>query len=86
MNYEKYIELGFERTDMNDSIEFKQTGYYGFSLEKKLGKKMSIIVNSGELDSPRMYIKRNNSDTYHIIIISEDCCLDLCINYQKKGL
>jgi hypothetical protein len=25
MDYKKYIELGFTRTDMNDQVEFNQT-------------------------------------------------------------
>jgi hypothetical protein len=29
MYYQEYIDLEFERTDINDSVEFRQTGYYG---------------------------------------------------------
>lgn len=35
MIYKEYINLGFERNDMNDNIVFMKTGYYGYSLEKK---------------------------------------------------
>lgn len=83
MDYKKYIELGFIRTDMNDNVEFAQTGFYGFTLEKKLGKKMMIGVSSGELTKPLLYIQKKGKDTHHILPISEECCLDLCENFKK---
>lgn len=78
MTYQKYIDLGFKRTDMNDSVEFKQTGYYGFALEKQINKKQMVCVGSGELDNPKLYIKKRNSQTYHIIPISTEAVIDLC--------
>ena len=75
--YKKYIDLGFKRTDMNDTVEFKSTGYYGFCLEKKVNKKMMICVCAGELDKPSLYIKKSHSDTYHIIKITFECVEDL---------
>jgi hypothetical protein len=36
MKYKEYINLGFKRTDMSCSVEFEETGYYGFALTKKL--------------------------------------------------
>ena len=77
MEYQKYIDLGFERTDMSCQVEFKQTGYYGFSLEKKLNDKIMVCVTSGELDKPKLYIKKRNSETYHIIPISTEAVIDL---------
>lgn len=77
MTYQKYIDLGFKRTDMNDSVEFKQTGYCGFALEKVINKKQMVCVVSGELDNPKLYIKKRNSETYHIISISVDAVIDL---------
>ena len=32
MNYQDYIDFGFQRIDLDDSVEFKQTGYGGFAL------------------------------------------------------
>lgn len=84
MDYLIYIELGFTRTDMNDSVEFDQTGYGGFSLEKVFKKGLSIVANSMELDKPRLYIKKKNSDTYHILQISEECVFDLCHHNAKS--
>ena len=83
MKYQRYIELGFERTDTNDSVEFKNTGYYGYCLEKKVIKKMEIFVSGGELDKPKLYIKKNNSDDYHIIPISCEVVNDLLC--EKKA-
>lgn len=84
MNYQKYIELGFKRIDMNCSVEFSQNGYYGFSLEKKINKRQCICVTSGELDNPKLYIKKQKSETYHIIPISTEVVIDLCFKHNNK--
>jgi hypothetical protein len=80
MDYQKYIDLGFERTDMNDQVEFNQTGFGGFSLEKKFKRGMSICISSGELTQPHLYIKKRSGETYHIVTISEECVIDICNN------
>jgi hypothetical protein len=46
-------------------------------LSKKINKRQSIEVTSGELDKPKLYIKKNDSDTYHIIPITPDAVIDL---------
>jgi hypothetical protein len=84
MDYKKYTDLGFIRTDMSDSVEFNQTGFGGFSLEKEFKKGLSISVISGELSKPHLYIKKRNGDTYHIIPISEECVIDLCHHNSKS--
>ena len=63
MKYDEYLELGFKRTDLDDDIEYQETGYYGFCLQKKINKKLSICVDSGSLHSPRLYIKKNDRNT-----------------------
>jgi hypothetical protein len=77
MEYKKYIDLGFERIDMNDAVELRSTGYGGFILKKQINDKIDICVNSGELDKPKLYIKKNNSDTYHILQINTEIVKDL---------
>jgi hypothetical protein len=77
MEYHEYVRLGFKRHDLSCSVEFKQTGYYGFSLSKKINKRQSIEVTSGELDKPKLYIKKKDSDSYHIIPITPDAVIDL---------
>jgi hypothetical protein len=77
MEYQKYIDLGFERTEMGCSAEFKQTGYQGFALEKKINERQMVCVTSGELDKPKLYIKKRNSGTYHIVPISTGAVIDL---------
>lgn len=83
MDYKKYIELGFTRTDMNDAIEFNQTGFGGFTLVKDLKNNQSIEISSSALSSPHLYIKKKGKDTYHIIKISEECVIDLCHHNSK---
>ena len=56
MEYQDYIDLRFERTDMNDNVEFKETGYYGFTLERKFYCEILIVTYSGELNKPRLYL------------------------------
>lgn len=77
MEYKKYIDLGFKRFDFYDEVEFNQTGYKGFSLEKIINEKFSICVTSGYLDKPKLYIKKRNEDTYHIITVTYDIVFDL---------
>lgn len=77
MDYKKYIDLGFERIDLNCKVEFNQTGYSGFALEKKITDTQMICVNSGELDKPRLFIKKGHSDIYHIIPIPDKAVVDL---------
>lgn len=77
MDYKKYIDLGFERIELNCKVEFNQTGYSGFTLEKKITDTQMICVNSGELDKPKLYIKKIHSDTYHIIPIPTEAVVDL---------
>ena len=76
MKYKEYIELGFERTHMGCSVEFEETGYYGFALTKKLQNNHLIEVSSAELNNPKLYIKKRNGDTYHIIPISPEAVID----------
>jgi len=83
MDYQKYIDLGFERIELDCKVEFKQTGYYGFALEKKLSKKHMVCVSSGELDKPKLYIKKRNSETYHIIQVSPEVVIDLFSKSEK---
>jgi hypothetical protein len=77
MKYIDYIRIGFERTEMNCEVEFKETGYRGFALEKKINDSMMLCVSSGSLDAPKLYIKKDNSETYHIIPIPTEAAFDL---------
>ena len=78
MKYKEYIELEFERVDMYDSVEFENTGYYGFCLNKKINNILSISVNSCSLNSPKLYIKKySNIEEYHIINLTDDMVRDL---------
>lgn len=85
MEYQKYIDLGFKRVDTNDAVVFKQTGYYGFYLEKKINKRQMVYVNSEELDKPKLCIKKSNSDTYHIIPITPEAVIDLFSKFEYEN-
>jgi hypothetical protein len=76
MKYKEYIELGFKRTDMSCSVEFEETGYHGFALTKKLQNNHLIEVCSAELQNPKLFIKKRNGETYHIIPISTEAVID----------
>ena len=80
MNYQKYIDLGFTRTDQHDPVEYQQTGYYGFFLSKELNGRISIEVHSTELHKPKMYIKKKNTGAYHIIELTGDMVVDIFTN------
>lgn len=77
MEYKEYIDLGFERVDLNCGVEFNSTGYSGFVLVKNLTNNMMIEVSSGSLDKPKLYIKKNYIDQYHILNITCGIVKDL---------
>ena len=83
MNYKELIDLGFIRTEMNDSVEINKYGYGGFSLDKELNDKQSISVYGFKLDKPELYIKKRDSDLYHILPITDEMVRDLCFNDEK---
>jgi hypothetical protein len=81
MTYQDYIDLGFKRHDCDDQVEFRETGWGGYALSKDYDKKISVSVNSGSLDKPKLYIKKWFSETYHIFNITPEIVQDL---YEKK--
>lgn len=81
MEYQDYIKLGFSREDCNDPVEFKQTGFPGFALSKQINDRMSVEVCSGSLDKPKLYIRRGDSETYHILTLPTEFVKDMF----KKG-
>ena len=38
---------------------------------------MTIEVSSGELDKPKLYIKKRNCDTSHVIVLTIDMVKDI---------
>ena len=83
MEYQEYIDLGFERTNTYDIIEFRSTGYHGFTLTKRVNKKMSIEVCGGELDGPKLYIKKRREDSYHIILLTDEMVKNILYKQPK---
>lgn len=86
MDYQKYIDLGFKRTEMRCNVEFKRTGYDGFALEKELNDRVMVCTVSGELDKPKLYIKKRNGESYHIYNISAEAVIDLFIENQTQNI
>jgi len=62
MTYQDYIELGFNRIDTSDVVLFRQTGYYGYYLEYRLAKNITIEMYQDELNTPKLYIKYGNDE------------------------
>lgn len=77
MDYKDYIDLGFKRTDFDDSVEFDETGYGGFSLSKRLNDRIAVEVCSGQLDRPKLFIRKGDSDTNHIFTITPEAIVDI---------
>lgn len=88
MTYKEYIELGFKRVEMNDTVEAHKTGYTGFTLHKELNDKMFIEAYWTELDKPTLYIiKRDTSDcTRHLLNITTEMVKDLCMPFKAPSL
>lgn len=82
MIYDKYIKLGFKRTDIKDNVEFRNTGYYGFVLSYELNKNSKIEVCYGQLDKPIIHIKKPKSESYRITTLTIEQVEEL-INLSK---
>lgn len=65
MTYKEYIDRGFVRTDLDDNVRLNETGYGGFTLQRKYDNFLTVAVTDGELDSPKLYF--DNGD-YSCII------------------
>lgn len=76
MTYKQYIQLGFIRSEMSDTVEYDQTGYFGYCLTKHINDKMLVEVTSAELDKPKLYIAKS-ADTYHIVPITTEMVKDI---------
>ena len=72
MKYQEFIDLGFKRTQSEDSVEFKQTGIEGYWLTFKLKRTTYIEVYWNHLNKIRLCINTNDdSESYHIDLTEE---------------
>ncbi len=67
MIYQDYIDLEFERHDMSDQVLFKQIGYSGFYLTRRINKKLSVSVYHDELDKPRLYVEGEDKSPFVVL-------------------
>ena len=72
MKYQEYIDLGFERTDITDSVEHSISGYNGYILSKEFAKNVFIEATSCDLDNPKLYIRKKNSHENHILPLTKE--------------
>ena len=85
MTYEDYINLGFTRTELNCKVTELETGYGGFALTKNINEKMMVEVTNDELNSPKLYIRKGDGDSYHIFKITPEAVKDLLGNNPHIG-
>ena len=83
MTYEDYINLGFTRTELNCGVTFNETGYGGFALAKHVYENIRIEVTNDELNSPKLYIRKTDGDSYHIFKITPEAVKDLLNNNPR---
>ena len=82
MKYIDYINMGFERIELNDTVQFEETGYKGYYLIKNLTKKVTIQVWDSDLDNPVLHIEPKEWD-----FISLPFTPELVMNwYEKKRI
>lgn len=79
MKYIDYIDRGFERNEMNDTVQYEETGYKGFYLVKKITKKVTVEVGDSELDNPFLYIEQKEGE-----FISFPLTPELVMNWFEK--
>lgn len=83
MTYQKYIDLGFKRIDITDNVRFKECGYYGFILTKKLNNNASIEVTDCDLKTPKLYIKKSFTENCHIVNLTQEMVVDLLTKEKR---
>ena len=83
MTYKDYINLGFTRTELNCGFTFNETGYGGFALAKHVYENIRIEVTNDELNSPKLYIRKGDGDSYHIFKITPEAVKDLLNNNPR---
>lgn len=83
MTYKNYIDLGFRRYEMDCGVTFNETGYGGFALAKHVYENISIEVTNDELNSPKLYIRKGNGESYHIFKITPEAVKDLLSNNPR---
>ena len=77
MDYQEYIDLGFERIEMDCNLEKEKTGYSGFALTKKLNPSSFIEVTSGDLNKPKLYINKEKGFSFHILPLTKEQIIQL---------
>lgn len=83
MTYKQYIDLGFTRTELDCKVTELETGYGGFVLTKNINEKMMIEVYCDELNSPKLYIRKGDGESYHIFKITPEAVKDLLTNNPR---
>lgn len=79
MRYQEYIDMGFERYDLNCSVMKEATGYGGYQLTYKLTKTADIVVLYPELNKHQLYLKKDKElESRNVIVdITQDIMLEL---------
>lgn len=80
MKYIDYINMGFERIELNDTVQFEETGYKGYYLIKNLTKKVTIQVWDSELNNPMLHIEPKEGE-----FISFPLTPELVMNWFEKN-
>jgi hypothetical protein len=79
MKYIDYINRGFERCELNDTVQYEETGYKGYYLVKKLTKKVTVQVWDSDLDNPVLHIEQKEGE-----FISFPLTPELVMNWFEK--
>lgn len=79
MKYIDYINIGFERCESNDTVQYEETGYKGYYLVKKITPKVTVEVWDSNLDNPVLYIEQKEGE-----FISFPLPPELVMNWFEK--
>jgi hypothetical protein len=81
MKYKEYIDLGFDRTDVNDAVVFDVTGYSGFYLTRHINDRMYVYVTGEELDCPTLIINKGNTEgSCHRVKLNDEMVRDMFLD------
>ena len=68
MNYQDYINKGFERLQMSDDVEFSNIGFQPYCLTKTISENVMIEVYCTKLDKAVLWIHINDDESKKIVL------------------
>jgi hypothetical protein len=76
------MDLGFNRIELNDTVEKDLNGYTGFALEKQITENIKVYVHWLKLEKPLLVVM-SNSDYIHQLELHPDVVRDMFTKHEE---